>query len=114
MPYRALLMTIVTVALALLAVAMWVAAVAPMLATAPPTATGPTPEHQLHILTRGVLILSFLLICLLLVVGLVSTMRQWLRSRQPVRKRVRTRYVDAWKIAGERLEPKDEQSPPLQ
>ena len=121
MPYRALLATIVTVALALLAVGMWAAVVGPMLTSAPLPATTaasvPAPPDvstlQLHALARGVLMLSFVLILVLLVVGLFSTARAWIRVRRPGRPRIRTRHVDAWKIAGERLDPND-QPPPLQ
>jgi hypothetical protein len=120
MPYRALLATLVTVALALLAVGMWAAVVGPMISAAQThdaaaaTAPGVPPRPavstlQLHALTRAVLILSFVLILMLLVVGLASTIRAWMRTKRPGRRRVRTRYVDAWKLSAERLDVKKEE-----
>ena len=119
-PYRAMFTTIVTVTLALVAVGMWIRAVEPMLAaagaaspatqiTGPETAPGTShsPEHSLKLVVQGTLLLSFLLICLLLVVGFFATFREWVRFR--MRKREgreghKTKFVDAWKLAGERME----------
>jgi hypothetical protein len=121
MPYRAMIATMVTVALALVAVGMWVAVMGKILHTTPDgvAATGPAAATrsvaadasvvQLHALTRGVLILSFILILLLMFVGLVATAREWMRAKRPVRKKVRTRFVDAWKIAGERMKEKEDE-----
>jgi len=168
MPYRALLWTMMTVALALVAVAMWVRAVEPLLAAANRSAgqnaasrpaeggagegtealrhkgteggkaetqvagtqvagtqvagtqgastqgassraVGVPAEKGLQRLVHGTLLLSFVLICMLLVVGLAATFREWVRYRTAEGKRGRkgskTVYVDAWKIAGERMRP---------
>jgi hypothetical protein len=134
MPYRALFRTIVTVALALLAVGMWVRAVEPLLKSAQAASTQPTgkaqafststapniappAEHGLQTLIRGTLLLCFLLICMLLLVGVFASFREWVRyhTAAPERRKQRTRYVDAWKLAGERMnsqagEPPEEES----
>ena len=122
MPYRALLSTLVTVAIALLAAAMWAHAVAPMMAESSaatqiaPAATRPgteNPDHSLHLIVRATITLSFVLICMILVVGMFATMRSWIKytvAQKPAReKKTKTQYVDAWKIAGERMDP---HSPP--
>jgi hypothetical protein len=69
------------------------------------------PEVELSAITKLSLGLGFLVVCFLLVVGLGATFREWMRYRAGdqrggggVRKKVRTRYVDAWKIAGERMQ----------
>ncbi len=118
MPYRAMFSTIVTAGVALLCLAMWLWYVAPLVAAAGavaatmPAATGhatggESPELMLKRLVEGVMLLSFLLICLLLVVGFAATFREWVRyGSRPSSRRLgaaKTQYVDAWKIAGERL-----------
>jgi hypothetical protein len=133
MPYRALLWTIMTVALALLAVGLWVRAVGPLMvgaegvaetqstkheprnaaAATKPAATRPAPagaEQGLRRLVHGTLLLSFVLICMLLIVGLAGALREWVRFRtmgagRERAKAAKTNYVDAWKIAGERMPP---------
>ncbi len=50
--------------------------------------------------------LSFILICMLLMVGFFfATYREWIRFRanEVVRRGNRTPYVDAWKIAADRM-----------
>jgi hypothetical protein len=131
MPYRAMLFTLVTTVVALLAAGMWVRAVSPMLAaatdaieaahmtatnpaTAPRPATRPESYVNLRKVIRGTLLLAFLLICFLLVVGLFATSREWVRyttTRKEIRQGHKTRYVDAWKLAGERLKQKDSDPP---
>lgn len=136
MPYRALIVTLVTVTIALLAVGMWARSISPMLAEANaatqpsevpglshpaapvyvPTSTAPVPpEKQLKRLVKGTLILSFVLICMLFVVGFFASFREWVRYRTlaPSRPAQKTAFVDAWKIAGERLQtpPLDSESP---
>src|SRR3954447_9868912 len=110
MPYRALLWTIVTVALALLAVGMWVRAVGPLLVgtegpatqpehvishatTAAATRVAPAagPETGLRRLVHGTLLLSFVLICMLLIVGLAGAFREWVRYRTAGEGRTRKR-----------------------
>jgi hypothetical protein len=61
-------------------------------------------SRKLHKTVPGVMILSLVLICLLLVVGFAATFREWARfsTRRRVVRGERTAYVDAWKIAGER------------
>jgi hypothetical protein len=131
MPYRALLWTIMTVALALLAVGMWTRAVGPLMEGAdaaavtnggttqpakiePSTKPAPTrpaavgSEQNLRRLVHGTLLLSFVLICMLLIVGLAGSFREWVRFRTMGAGRIRakadkTKYVDAWKIAGQRM-----------
>ncbi|HEY4330773.1 MAG TPA: hypothetical protein VGN88_13615 [Phycisphaerae bacterium] len=127
MPYRALLFTILSVALALLAVATWVHEVAPMLAesnastqpSSPPTAshpaisekeassTRPVPAYkQFNRVVKGTMILAFILICMLFVVGFFAMFRSWVRYSLTVadRRAKKTQYVDAWKLAGERMD----------
>ena len=121
--------TVLTVALALLAVGIWVRAVEPMVMTVKinagvSPATQPTtesaagsaanktssPEKQMGILVRGTLLLSFVLICVLLVVGSFGAFQEWVRYRAGTAGRrgamEKTKYVDAWKLAGERLKEK--------
>ena len=97
MPYRALMWMLVTVGIALLVVGMWVRAIQPMLA-----------EHQtqeMTVLVWGTLLLAFVLINMLLIVGMLGAYREWMRHRE--RRSKQTKYVDAWKIAGERLKMDD-------
>jgi hypothetical protein len=128
MPYRALLWTIMTVALALLAVGMWVSAIRPSVAivdadaaSQPARAVEPAPgattqrgetsadfSRKLHRVVPMTALLSFVLICMLLIVGMAGALREWVRFRTTGPGRVRkkpakTKYVDAWKIAGERM-----------
>ena len=126
MPYRALLWMVLTVGLALLAVALWVNAVSSMMQPEKPAASHPVataiastlraddPNKSFTSFVSGVLLLSFLLICLLFVVGVAATFREWMRSRHSatwfVRRRRETSFVDAWKIAGDRL--KLDEKPP--
>jgi len=120
-----MLSTVVTIALAMLVLGMWIRGIGPILdeakqvdaaATAPVanTATEASTEAAAveeakldkdHV--QGVMLLSFSLVCLLLVVGFASTFREWVRysarGRMGRLVRSKTEYVDAWKIAGERL-----------
>ena len=126
MPYRSILITLVTVMLALLAAGMWSRSIAPLLATvnastqpstkpgeAHPGLTFPTtsstqadrPDRQFKALVKATLLATFLIICLLFVIGFFTTLRTWMRSAGKVKK---TRYVDAWKLAGERLKTEGE------
>ena len=118
MPYRAMMITVVTVMLALMVVGMWVRAIAPVLAQARAStqpaevvvggeataATGPTASANVSKVIRGTMLLSFMLISLMLIVGIFASFREWLRYRalRPMRRGQKTTYVDAWKIAGER------------
>lgn len=132
MPFRALLWMILSTALALLAVSLWVRAIHPMLSanheapvatltattqaatqgssTASMPAAQPLddPSRSLHFLVRGVLMLSFLLICLLLIVGIIATFRETLRFRGGGRtfssRQSKTTYTDAWRLAGRRVD----------
>jgi hypothetical protein len=137
MPYRPLLWTLATVALTLLAVGIWITKVSPLVAGAreaaetaatqrvePRVAVGthpattraavPTPDQGARRLVQGTFVLSFVLVCLLLIVGLAATFREWVRfhtvGRPPQKKPSKTQYVDAWKIAGERMK-SDEENP---
>jgi len=133
MPYRAMLFTLLTTLLALIVAAMWARAVSPMLrtareaveaadmtatnpATAPRPATRPESYENLRKVIRGTLIMSFVLICLLLFVGFIATSREWIRysTRKRERQRERTQYVDAWKLAGDRLKADSDDIPPPQ
>jgi len=149
MPYRAILITVVTVALALLAAGMWIRAIAPLLvevnastqpspehpgitdtsvvpqdaskpaalpatvaATTPTPATDPDrvpvrPDKQFKGLIKAITWATFIIIVLLFALGFFVTLRTWMRSL-PDKKSRKTRYVDAWKLAGERLEAKDD------
>ena len=111
MPYRAMLFTVLTVVIALVAVVLWANAVAPLVAQYPApaaVATNPatSPARSLTYLFKAVLLLSFLLVCLLLIVGFAATFREWIRLRTTARasRKVQTNYVDAWKVAGDRLD----------
>lgn len=107
MPYRALLMTIVTVAVALLAVGMWISAVGPLVEPGAATQAGreaaTMPARSLWELFRGTALLAFVLVAFLLVVGMAASYREWMRVRT-ARREKKTTYVDAWKVAGERME----------
>jgi hypothetical protein len=120
MPYRSILVTIVTVMLALLAGTMWMRSVTPLLkavnastqlstepGNAHPAISFPTAsstqadraDRQFKGLVRATMFATILVICVLFVIGFFTTLRSWMRSTKPKR----TRYVDAWKLAGERL-----------
>ena len=124
MPYRAMLWTILTVALALIAVGMWIRAVEPQLQIAvastqvAPSAHPATHPADANVRTviRITLLCSFILICLLLVIGGFATFREWLRiqTTRPAKKPKKTEYVDIWKIAGERMKEKEDPDGPLQ
>lgn len=133
MPYRALITTLVTVTLALLAVGMWVRSIGPMLAevnaaTQPSTEPGFShpaakpydpasgaplpPDRQFKRLVKGTMILAFVLIGMLFVVGFFASFRAWVRVRTLTHDKPtpKTTYVDAWKIAGERMQTPDPES----
>ena len=119
MPYRAMFATVVTACVALLGLGMWLWYVAPLVAATAAIEAASAPAHPVNVesqahlmksLVQGVMLLSFLLICLLLIVGFAATFREWARygSRQSSRRMgAKTPYVDAWKIAGERLKVED-------
>ena len=123
MPFRALLYTLTMLTLVLLAIGMWVRAIAPMAgavnASTQPTASHPglsfpttqsqeaeRPDKQFKGLVKASMLASFVAICILLTIGFFATMREWMRfmTRGPGGRAKRTRYVDAWKLAGERAE----------
>jgi hypothetical protein len=131
MPYRALIITLVTVTIALIAMGMWARSIGPMLAevnaaTQPSTEPGfshpaapvydpassrpAPPDKQFKRVIKGTMILAFVLICMLFVVGFFASLREWVRVRtlmlrdKPAKK---TAFVDAWKLAGERLQTPD-------
>ena len=124
MPFRALLWMVISIGLALLAVSLWVRAVQPMLEAEPNAGASPTTRQvaghlasthpadishrSLQLLVRGVLLLSFLLLCLLLIVGVVAALRETLRVRAGVQtfssKKQKTTYTDAWRLAGRRVD----------
>ena len=113
MPYRAIILMLCTVALALLAVGLWVREIAPLVAATPSaqalttgTRSAVDPGQQLRTLVKGTLVLTFMLILILMAVGIFSTWRAWIHRPPAERKKERTTYVDAWKLAGERLEEK--------
>jgi uncharacterized membrane protein len=123
MPYRAMFSTVITATVALLALTMWLWYVAPLVAATGwgnggvatrVSANGESPERQLRGFIEMVMLASFVLICLLLIVGFAATFREWVRygTRKPDigGKSKKTPFVDAWKIAGERLnvEPTEE------
>lgn len=121
MPYRALLYTLTTLALAFLAIGMWLRAMTPMLAEvnaatqaspSHPAATYPAgsqhvekPERQFKGIFKGALLLSFVMLCIVLTVGFFATLREWVRfTTTAPERRKKTKYVDAWKLAGERAQ----------
>ena len=116
MPYRAMMWTLMTIGIALLIVAMWVRAVQPMAAEVVAenkmgmveTAGGKkvTAVQEMSLMVKGTLLLAFLLIGTLLVVGVLGAYREWMRYRGEGGRK-RTKYVDAWKLAGERLKVKE-------
>ena len=117
-----MLVTIITVALALLAIGLWIRSVEPVIRGAEqadeiakvpvPTqpiaraATEPAESTKAKWVVQLTLLLAFVLICMLLLVGFFATFREWVRygDRGRIRRRERTQYVDVWKIAGERLD----------
>jgi hypothetical protein len=129
MPYRAMLYTLLAVALGLLTSGMWLRAVRPMVMrsddaekVSPPVGEAwkavETAHEEAHVIAHparalrkfinGVSLLNLLLISSLLVVGFFATFREWVRVAAlsgPRPRRQRTRYVDAWKLAGERARP---------
>ncbi len=102
MPYRALLITMVTCGLALLAAALYALSVAPFLTTT--SAGAATRNSNVLELTRGTLMLAFVLICLLLIIGVAASLREWFRLRSRTHFKNKTPYVDAWRIAGQRMQ----------
>jgi hypothetical protein len=107
MPYRAMLWTVMLLAIALLMVALWGRTVAGLLAQAiidsQHVLIPGSPASSLKSLFVAVLLLSFLLLIMILIVGAAATYREFLRRKPPARLRRRTPYVDAWKLAGQRL-----------
>ncbi len=108
MPYRAMFSTIITATVALVALAMWLWYVAPLVAATgwgngsvatTVSANGESPERQLRGFIEMVMLASFVLICLLLIVGFAATFREWVRygTRTPgIRgKSKKTPFVDA-------------------
>ena len=108
----------------------WARAIGPILATAQAAtrpagvvATAPAvvdpsrpppPDKALRMVIKGTLLLSFSLICLLMLVGFFASFREWVRyttSDRGVRGRQKTRYVDAWKLAGERVKMQEGEEP---
>jgi hypothetical protein len=136
MPYRALITTLVTVTIALLAVGMWVRSIGPMLAevnAATQASTEPgfshpaarpydpnsgkeiPPDKQFKRVVKATMILAFVLVGMLFVVGFFASLREWVRVRTIAseKRAPRTAYVDAWKLAGERLQtPAPDADPP--
>lgn len=111
MPYRAMFVTIVTVALALLGITLWALTISPLLAESQriaATQAGAQQAAGLALMFRGVLILALLLVSLLILLGFAATLHEWMRRTPASRRRVRTRYVDIWKLAGERMKVPDE------
>ncbi len=128
MPFRALVWMVISIALALLTVSLWLGAIRPLLLNLPapvattqsstsPAATVDQSATALRSLIRAVLLLSFVLITLLLLVGLIATYRELLRARSLGRRfsssPAKTPYTDIWKLAGRRAElpPANEDSP---
>jgi len=107
MPYRALMWMLVSLGIALLTLTMWVRAVQPLVVEVVADRGGSGGEvAEMKVLVKGTLVLAFVLIATLLAVGLFGAYRERLRRRSDG-KRGRTKYVDAWKLAGERLKLKD-------
>ena len=130
MPYRAMLFSVLMVIVALSGVGLWMRAVAPVVRDVDAAATQEPPythrkvtfpdqqgetsvdfSRKLHRVVPGTVLLSLLLIGLVLIVGFAATFREWVRynTRRRVANRERTPYVDAWKLAGERAKPSEEE-----
>ena len=113
MPFRALMHTLVAVGIMLLAIALWAGVVGRLLfkvaqpATQSAGATSPAIQSLRH-LFRGTLMLSLILVLLVLVVGVIATWRQRLRHKPESPPRKRVPYVDAWKLAGQRMKTPEE------
>ena len=127
MPYRALIITLVTVSIALLAIGMWARSISPMfqevvastqpasrpgvalpeavVASAPAATLPVTPDRQFKRVVKGTMLLAFVLICMLFVVGFFASFREWVRVTTLSQKRTvkKTVIVDAWKLAGQRM-----------
>jgi len=97
--------SLMTLGLGLLTVTMWVRAVLALVEEV--KAEGGWITQEMKVTVYGTLVLASMLIGALLMVGLLSAYREWMRYRG---KRVRTKYVDAWKIAGERLKMKESEN----
>jgi len=98
--------TLTSLGIALLTLTMWVRAVQPLVVEVMGDNGGTGGGvAEMKVLVKGTLVLSFLLIVTLLAVGILGAHRERLRRRSE--KVERTKYVDAWKIAGERLKVED-------
>src|SRR5690348_13806279 len=91
MPFRALLWTILTVALALIAVAMWLGVVERMVVQTQGVyaTTGASPASEQRILVKGTLLISFVLVLLLVVIGFMAMFREWMKFSSGAWKRTR-------------------------
>lgn len=123
MSSRGLLLGIFTIGVAVTIISLWIGAVGPMLAPLgasgrpPHTTSMPSvstvasnaavdssrrPAPDLLSLVGATMLLAFILLCLLLAITLIATMREMLVGSQ-TKKSTKTTYVDAWKLAGKRL-----------
>lgn len=115
MPMRALFYTMVAAGIMLLIIVLWAGTMAHIyreVAPATQPLVGTTTmalknASNIRQIFRGTLILSLLLLGLLLVVGAIATWRARVRHSTESGTRKPTRYVDAWKLAGERMNPPD-------
>jgi hypothetical protein len=108
MRYRSIVLMLAGLAIGLAAIGLWIQHVTPLVKATPsaqmPAAGGGTdPGHQLRVLVKGTLVLTLTLMTVLLLMGIFVTIRDWLRRPPVQRTGEKTQYVDAWKLAAERL-----------
>ncbi len=118
MSYRSLIWSLLSLAIVVAIVALWIQAINPLLtpSAVPTTAPGvwtpmphaqpatSTSEHRRAMwnLAQAGLLLAFVVLCVLFTVSLILTLRSLLLG-YPSEKARKTKYVDAWKLAGKRL-----------
>ncbi len=118
MSYRSLIWSLISLATVVVIAALWMQAVDPMLthslipATAPAVRPASTPAPPttstsgrqpagLGLAWAG-LLMALVVLCVLLTISLILTVRSLLLGYPP-EKSDKTKYVDAWKLAGKRL-----------
>jgi hypothetical protein len=118
MAYRSLIWILISVATVVAIVILWMQAVDPLLTQsaapatapavwppsthAPPTTSTSGPHPAVLDLARAGLLMALVVLGVLLTISLILTLRSVLLGYPPGKSR-KTRYVDAWKLAGKRM-----------
>ncbi len=118
MSYRSLIWSLISVAIVVAIVALWIQAINPLLTSSAMPATAPgiwtslpharpatsASGHRQAVwnLAQAGLLLAFVVLCVLFTVSLILTLRSLLLGYPPEKSR-KTKYVDAWKLAGKRF-----------